>query len=242
MPGLTRIYNIFRYGVGKGGKKRKQAAKETARRAKFESDRWQQGSEMAQRNYKSYEEYVHHQESKLDKIIHRLRETEDEDFADFKRRFETCEALSEARSVLCLGARIGTEVRAMHALGYFAVGIDLNPGSDNAYVLPGDFHHIQFPDGSVDAIYTNVLDHVFDLDKMLGEVARLLRPGGLFITDMIAGFGEGHVPGEYEAMHWKDTESLSQKIIDISGFQRETGRDLGFSRRDQWYQVVFRKQ
>lgn len=242
MPGLKRIYNIFRYGVGKGGKQRKQAAKVAARQEKFESDRWQKGDEMVQRKYGSYEEYVSHQGAKLDKIIHRLRETEEEDFADFKRRFETCDALSGARSVLCLGARIGTEVRAMHAVGLFAVGIDLNPGKDNAYVLPGDFHHIQFPDGSVDAIYTNVLDHVFDLDKMLGEVVRLLKPGGVFVTDMIAGFEEGFVPGEYEAMHWKDTESLSQKIVDISGFTRESGRDLGFSRRDQWYQVVFRKQ
>jgi len=197
---------------------------------------------MAQRSYQSYEEYVNHQGAKLDKIIHRLHETEDEDFADFKHRFETCEALSEARSVLCLGARIGTEVRAMHALGCFAVGIDLNPGSDNAYVLPGDFHHIQFPDGSVDAIYTNVLDHVFDLEKLMSEIVRLLRPGGVFVADILPGYEEGFVPGEFESTHWKTVDSLTGEITRLSDLRIESKRDLGQHRRDQWFQVVFRKQ
>jgi len=242
MPGLKRIYNIFRYGLGESGRQRKIAAKEKARQEKFESDRWQQGNKMAQRSYQSYEEYVNHQGAKLDKIIHRLHETEDEDFADFKHRFETCEALSEARSVLCLGARIGTEVRAMHALGCFAVGIDLNPGSDNAYVLPGDFHHIQFPDGSVDAIYTNVLDHVFDLEKLMSEIVRLLRPGGVFVADILPGYEEGFVPGEFESTHWKTVDSLTGEITRLSDLRIESKRDLGQHRRDQWFQVVFRKQ
>ena len=47
--------------------------------------------------------------------------------------------------MLCLGARLGTEVRALHNLGYFAIGIDLNPGVDNPYVLMGDFHKLVFP-------------------------------------------------------------------------------------------------
>ena len=47
-------------------------------------------------------------------------------------------------SVLCLGARLGGEVRAFTAMGALSIGIDLNPGPNNAYVLPGDFHHLQF--------------------------------------------------------------------------------------------------
>ena len=173
----------------------------------------------ARRRYASYDEYVAHQASKLDKIAPRLHEKEDEDFAEFRRRFAMCAALDGARSVLCLGARLGTEVRALHDLGYFAVGIDLNPGERNPYVLPGDFHQIVFPDGAVDAIYTNALDHVFSLERVVGEVARLLSRGGIFIADLELGSEEGFVPGEYEAAMWRDHEALIERIKTLGRFE-----------------------
>ena len=188
----------------------------------------------------SYDEYVAHQASKLDKVVHRLRETEDQDYADFKRRFEGCGALREARSVLCLGARLGTEVRALHALGHFAIGIDLNPGASNPFVLPGDFHAIVFPDGSLDAIYTNALDHVFDLDKVIGEVRRLLRPAGVLVVDPMQGFEEGNVPGEFEATLWRDSESMIDTIRTLGDFELVETRDLGHLRRNSWRQIVLR--
>jgi SAM-dependent methyltransferase len=236
-----RLWNILRYGIGERARERKRADKAERRDAKFESERWDRGEDFAQRRYRSYDEYVSHQASKLDNIVERLRETESEDFEEFQRRFAGCAPLEPARTVLCLGARLGTEVRALHALGHFAVGIDLNPGVDNPYVLPGDFHNLVFPDGSVDAIYTNALDHVFDLGKLLAEVARLLRPGGLFVADVIAGFEEGFVPGEFEATHWRSTEALLKRIEDLSGFTLIEQRDLGHTRRDLWHQAVFRK-
>jgi hypothetical protein len=130
-----RIYNIFRYGLGEGARARKRASKNRKRQEIFESELWQHDGQMVQRKYASYDEYVKHQASKLERVAHRLRETEAEDFADFKNRFANCEQLSGARAVLCLGARLGTEVRALHSLGYFAIGIDLNPGEENPYVL-----------------------------------------------------------------------------------------------------------
>jgi SAM-dependent methyltransferase len=241
MPGLRRIYNVLRYGLGDSGRERKRVAKETARREKFASQRWQRDQDLVTRNYASYSEYLEHQAGKLDKITGRLLETEKEDLAEFQRRFQTCEVLKEARSVLCLGARLGTEVKALHELGYFAIGIDLNPGSENQYVLPGDFHHIVFADGSVDAIYCNALDHVYELDRAISEIKPLLRPRGLFVADLIAGFEEGFIPGEYEATHWKTAEEFGQQIAELGGFTIEGQRDLGHHRRDQWYQMVFRK-
>ncbi len=238
---LKRISNILKYGLGEAGRERKRADKERLRKEKFESERWKKDGDVVTRQYTSYDEYLEHQSAKLDQIEHRLRETEDEDFADFKDRFQGCKALSEARSVLCLGARLGTEVRALHALNHFAVGIDLNPGENNLYVLPGDFHHIAFPDGSVDAIYTNVMDHVFDLEKVMAEIKRLLRPGGLFVADLLQGFDEGFVPGEYEATHWRNTDEFVAKLRDMGGFGIEEDREIGQRRRDTWRQVVFRK-
>ena len=239
-----RLSNIVRYGLGPAARERKQADKARRRDTGFfEGERWQHDQGGARRRYASYDEYVEHQSAKLGEILPRLHETREDDLAEFKRRFETCPQLGAARNVLCLGARIGTEVRALHALGHFAIGIDLNPGADNRYVLPGDFHAIVFPDGSVDAIYSNALDHAFDLDKVLAEVRRLLRPGGLFVLDVLDGYEEegGFVPGEYEAMMWRDHKGFLERIADLSGFVLETVRDLGHTRRDHWTQAVLRK-
>lgn len=241
MPILKKVYKFLRYGIGPGAREKKWAKKAEARKVAFESERWGHNEDLAKRSYSSYSEYVEHQSDKLDKVVHRLRETEAEDFEHFKRRFQDCIPLKEARSVLCLGARLGTEVKALHSLGYFAVGIDLNPGPENAYVLPGDFHKVVFPDGSVDVIYTNALDHVFDLGKVVTEVARLLRPNGLFIVDMLPGFEEGFVPGAYEATYWRTSTILIDKLCGLGGFTIEEQRDLGQIRRDRWMQVVFRK-
>ena len=242
MKALRRLSNISRYGLGAQARERKQADKEQLRRERFDDpDLWEHGEAGARRRYASYEEYLEHQASKLGKIAPRLREKEDEDRAEFRRRFATCAALAGARSVLCLGARLGTEVRALHDLGYFAVGIDLNPGERNPYVLPGDFHRIVFPSGSVDAVYTNALDHVFSLEELVGEVQRLLRAGGVFIADLELGSEEGFIPGEYEAAMWRDHQALVEQIRTLGQFEVADTRDLGRTRRDQWTQVVFRK-
>jgi SAM-dependent methyltransferase len=242
MPIMKRVSNILKYGLGPAAKRKKQADKALKRKQRFdESGQWEHGADLVKRRYGSYEAYVAHQASKLDQVIGRLRENEEEDFVEFKRRFETCAALAPARTVLCLGARLGTEVRALHALGRFAVGIDLNPGADNPYVLPGDFHHVVFPDGSVDAVYTNTLDHVFDLERLMGEVRRLLRPGGLFVCDLSLGLDENTVPGEFEAVYWRDSDRMIETVRALGELELVEARDLGRRRRDLWRQAVLRK-
>lgn len=237
MSVLTRMFKPLRSYL-----KQRQRERETqARQAVFESERWSHGGDLARRQYASYEAYAAHQSAKLDKIFDRLQRKAPEDLAIFTERFRGCRALSEARSVLCLGARLGTEVRALHSLGYFAVGVDLNPGPDNPYVLSGDFHSLVFADSSVDAIYTNALDHVFDLDKVVGEVRRLLRLDGLFVVDVIVGYEEGFVAGDYEALHWRNAGAFIDKIREAGGFTLEEFRDLGRIRRDCWKQAVLRK-
>ena len=153
---------------------------------------------LSQRRYASYEAYVDHQASKLTQIERRLRRVEAEDLDSFRTAFADCAALQGRHTVLCLGARLGTEVRALMDLGHLAVGVDLNPGQANRYVLHGDFHQLVFPDASFTAVYTNTLDHVFDLPRMVGEIRRVLKPGGALIADVVPGFDEGHLPGEYE--------------------------------------------
>src|SRR5690606_24654578 len=182
-----------------------------------------------------------HQAAKLDKIRERLEKKEAESLAEFRRRFEGCAPLREARSVLCLGARLGTEVQALHQLGHFAVGIDLNPGPDNPRVLPGDFHRLVFPQGSVDAVYTNALDHAIEPFTVMTQIARVLRPDGLFNTDYVQGFEEGFIPGQFESFHWRESDALIETIRNLTGFALVERRDLGPFRRHLIQQAVLRR-
>ncbi len=242
MAALKKLSNIVKYGLGEQARGRKRADKKKLRQSQFsDSELWRREDDFARRAYASYDDYLSHQASKLDKVADRLRQNEEDVFQEFKERFESCAELSGARTVLCLAARLGTEVRALHALGYFAVGLDLNPGNDNPYVLKGDFHAIVFPPGSVDAIYCNSIDHVFDLAKMITETRRVLCPGGIFLAELEIGFEEGYTPGNFEAMHWRSADVLVQQIQELGGFDVESVRDLGMTRRGPRKLVVFRK-
>jgi ubiquinone/menaquinone biosynthesis C-methylase UbiE len=54
---------------------------------------------------------------------------------------------------------------------------------DQVVINSGDVTHLQFPDGRFDAVCNfAVLHHVPDWRKAIAEVARVLRPGGLFIS------------------------------------------------------------
>jgi SAM-dependent methyltransferase len=236
-----KLKNALRYGVGAGAKRRKKSLKLKERASAFQA-RFRPGeAALVSRGYATYEAYIAHQASKLDAVIGRLREVEADDYAEFIRRFSACVPLRSTRTILCLGARLGTEVRALHALGHFAVGVDVNPGGNNAYVLPGDFHCIQFPDGSADGVYTNALDHVFDLPRLVGEVVRVLRPGGLFVVDVVAGYEEGHLPGNWEAMHRARIEDVAAALAVAGGFDGVESRDLGHFRDGSYRQLVLRK-
>ena len=93
-------------------------------------------------------------------------------------RYESLGA--QGSSVLCVGAcaQPGGDARAFRKPGAFAVGTDLLSMNRNL-VLEGDAHSLQFADGSVDFIFTNVLDHIPDLYRFASEVARVLKGGRL---------------------------------------------------------------
>ena len=91
------------------------------------------------------------------------------------------------RNVLCVGARAGGEVRAFRSLGAFAVGIDLYPAErgNATLVLRGSAHALQFADASVDVLFTNVMDHIPDLSAFTAEVARVLKPNGILLAEVL---------------------------------------------------------
>lgn len=239
---LTRwISRGLKYGWGSSAEARKKAKKQRAREEKFRSSLWTSEGEEARRRYESYDDYLEHQSTKLERIRERVERKEEQRFKGFRERFASSPALTECRTVLCLGARLGAEVRALHDLGHFAVGLDLNPGGENPYVLPGDFHQIVFPDASVDVVYTNALDHVFDLQAVVGETFRLLKPGGVFLTDVVPGFEEGFTPGNYESHHWPTVDVLMKRIEAAAPFATSRRRDLQEVGEELWIQLEFKK-
>ena len=240
---LRKVGGRLRTGFGAAGKVRRRTEKRNRREEKFQSgDRWQRDdSGFAARRYASYEAYVQHQASKLDAVYERRKEKDEVEIDEFRRRFSTCVELEGKRVAVCLGARLGTEVKALHELGYFGIGIDLNPGPNNEWVLYGDFHHLAFMSGSVDAVYTNALDHVFDLGRVLTEAHRVLRADGILIVDLLPGYEEGFTPGEFEATHWPRAEALLAEIERLGALRRVSFRDLGLKGRDRWMQAVFVK-
>lgn len=168
---------------------------------------------LSGREYKDYDSYRAHQALKLD--AHREKSIQAHD-----RRFSVAlrERLREhprgfaGSRVLCLAARQGTEVRAFIEEGAFAVGIDLNPGRDNRYVVCGDFHDLQFADGTVDVVFTNSLDHAFDLGRILAEVTRVLAPDGLLICEVGLGSDAGAGPGLFESLSWVSVDDILGQI------------------------------
>lgn len=188
---------------------------------------WKVEDGVMHRRYASYEDYIAHQETKLHTLDLSSYDTQYRQL--LSERLTHAGHVEPSTSVLCLAARIGTEVKAFHDLGCFALGIDLNPGPANRYVVHGDFHALQFPDASTDIVFTNSLDHVLELERVTAEVRRVLRSEGLFIVEAMLGRSEGVEPREYEAFFWNSIEQLV-RLIEREGFELMDG--LPF--KDPW--------
>ena len=102
-------------------------------------------------------------------------------------------ALSVGDHLLDVGCGNGEEVRAAAALVGTgrAVGLDMSEalvsealrrtpaGTRNVEFVVGDAHALPFSDDSFDAVRTErVLQHVADPTAVVGEMVRVLRPGG----------------------------------------------------------------
>ena len=179
-------------------------------------ERWNaQGEPFQKRSYDSYEDYLEHQKAKLE--THEFGSYDDEFRATLRERLIALDLDWQGRSVLCLAARIGTEVKAFLDLGAFAIGIDLNPGEENRYVVQGDFHDLQFAPGSLDVVYTNSLDHAFDIERIAKEVSKVLKPDGFFVVEAVQGRDQGVNPGFFESFFWKNIDELVH-LFEKAGF------------------------
>lgn len=167
--------------------------------------------EFQYRDYSSYEEYVEHQSQKFNEMLKVQGGFRNRDILEYRKRFyrrfrHLPTFLNKTAQILCLGARQGTEVEVLWDIGYKnAIGLDLNPGPENPYVKPGDFMNLEYSDASVDMIYTNCVDHAFNLGQFFQEHARVIKPGGYAIYD-IAIYGMGR--GTFESVGWESEDAV----------------------------------
>lgn len=140
---------------------------------------------LYKRKYNNYQQYLDHQRGKLSKKLAYFQETSEKRLEGFIKRLRDISPKIPGNKVLCLAARLGEEVKAFRELGHSdAIGIDLNPGPDNEYVIEGDFHNIPFEDGIFDGVYCNCIDHAWDLRKVSIESERVLKPNGILVLDI----------------------------------------------------------
>ena len=171
---------------------------------------WSPKEGLNARQYRSYDEYVRHQASKLSAVGHRRLDSG----MDRRLRAELVSRMRQdilpGNTVLCLAARRGGEVLAFRDLGASAIGVDLNPGPSNPVVIPADFHALPVRAASVDRLYTNSLDHAFDLPRLLNECRRVLRPHGILLVDAAAGHLEHTwaTTGSWESISWPTLNEL----------------------------------
>jgi ubiquinone biosynthesis O-methyltransferase len=102
------------------------------------------------------------------------------------------------KRVLDLGCGGGFMAEALAERGALVTGIDPSPGAIDiarkhaetsglaiGYAV-GVGESLDFADDSFDIVVcVDVLEHVADLDRVIAEIARVLKPGGLFLFDTI---------------------------------------------------------
>lgn len=204
-------------------------------------DRWETydaDQKCKARVYRSYDAYVMHQRSKLGRLKGPISAYDSACRETLRDRLKGQEIVRGGMNVLCLGARMGAEVKAFMDVGCFAVGIDLNPGSANKYVLYGDFHDLQYPPDVVDVVFTNSLDHAFDMQRLVRENRRVLKPGGYAVLEADKGIGEGGCCGPYESFAWSSVNDIIY-LFEGAGFKLV--RRIPYDRPRSGEQLYLRK-
>ena len=86
---------------------------------------------------------------------------------------------------------------------------------------------LPFPDQSFGIVYCcDVLEHVTDLDRVISEIARVLRPGGVFFYDTINRTLLSKLVAIKLAQEWRATRVLPPNLHDWSQFIKPADLDI----------------
>lgn len=120
-------------------------------------------------------------------------------FSYFKRVLDHEQAIARAKhQLLDVGCGGGLLAEEFARVGLEVSGIDPAPetietarahasasGLSIEYQI-GSGEHLPFPEGAFDHVACcDVLEHVDDVDRVISEIARVLKPGGLFFYDTV---------------------------------------------------------
>jgi SAM-dependent methyltransferase len=183
--------------------------------------------------YDSYDEYLKHQSSKVDsnkKLIETINQPEY--LSGFIQEFELFKKfLIGKKKAICMGARNGAEVIAMRKFISDTIGIDIHPICHSSIVIKGDFNKTPFAKNLFDVVYMNCLDHSINLMTTLGEIHRILKVNGIFISRLPIRNVEPHKKKTFEACFWGNSSEVydyirrylkTQTIIESDNFLKHT--------------------
>lgn len=152
----------------------------------------------------------------------KIRENTEKRKKKFKQIFTEAKPLLNKGNLLCLGARTGDEVDIAKLMGFNpCIGIDLYPIGKE--VIKADWHNMPFDANSFDNVYTNSIDHCYDVTLLAEEIMRVLKQGGKFYFQLerkkeVGGLED---PEEFIQNHandflfWDKGEDLANAFIEF---------------------------
>lgn len=248
--GKSLLYRFLPGGFGYYRKLKKykkenydfEKEKHAVRKKHNSQNGWQENfqGDWRSRDYADYNEYVTHQKQKFEEILKIDGGFDNQTIFKYRLRFfnrfkKLDRYIVKDAVIVCLGARQGTEVEVLLDLGYKkAFGLDLNPGPDNKLVHYGDFMNLDLADSSIDLIYSNCLDHTFDIEKFLAENTRVLKPNGFALYDFIS--ADCGADGAFEAITWKNDKALLDLML------KYFKKIVRFESGNKWQWILLREK
>jgi SAM-dependent methyltransferase len=139
------------------------------------------------RRHDSYDSYIEKQKEKTtdpERVKKWLEDDWEEKLDGFRKLFyRNRDYVEPASNCICLGARTGQEVVALHELKKKAIGIDLVAFAP--YTIHGDIHNLDFKNDEFDLVFTNIFDHSLYPDKFISEMERVCATGGFIIINLL---------------------------------------------------------
>jgi SAM-dependent methyltransferase len=108
----------------------------------------------------------------------------------FKARWRSAMGSWDNKIVVDIGCGPGNVYASVGGSPRLLIGVDISLGAlkmarEIGYTpIMADAHHLPFVDGFADIVVANAtLHHCDDMSRVLSQAARLVRPGGLLVTD-----------------------------------------------------------